>query len=297
MAKFLFNFSRLIGVMMLYSFTLADNGKVDLEQEINNYFAKLEDSFSKVVSSSVLKDRNLGPAERLFVRAMKKNRVYNTFIRTNSKGVIISEVIRGKKPERPMRDISNQQWFNYVKNKKEPFYNLIKDSDEGRYYIFWARPILKDRNRVVGSVAVKIDIWDGFYEISKDIYSPFIIKLGNKTLFSHKVNKEENYSTKEEKELAINGIKNITLVILSAGAPVASTVVEEKKDTGNLTALTKDTTKTDGEKSQKKGGGTIIVVLILIILFGGIGIGSYMLISWMQRRAFLKRLDEEDNNL
>lgn len=298
MSKLVTNFSVFISVMILYNFTFADSENINLEEKINSYFAKIEDSFSRVASSNVLKDRDLKPAEKLFVNTMKKNKVYNTFIRTNSKGVIISEVIRGKKPERPMRDVSNQQWFNYVKNKKEPFYNLIKDSEEGRYYLFWARPIIKDKNRVIGAVAVKIDIWDGFYDISKDVYIPFTIKLGNKTLFSHKVNKENKYSPREEKQLAINGIKDITLVVLSENVTFTSNTLEQKKDTVvNTTSLTNDTTKIQKKNKQNKGGGAIIIILILVVLFGGIGVGSYMLISWMQRRAFLKRLDEGDNNL
>ena len=80
--------------------------------------------------------------------------------------MIISEVIRGEKTERPMRDVSGQRWFRKVSRNKEAYYTLIKDREQARYYLFWCRPILKRGNRFIGSVVAKIDLWDSFYEFS-----------------------------------------------------------------------------------------------------------------------------------
>ena len=173
-------------IVVLSSVLPASSGTANLQEDLNAYYVKLDESFARIVDAGALRSTSLKPAERLFVRAMRKNMAYNTFLRTNSKGIIISEAIRGQKVERPMRDVSDQKWFKRVSERKEAYYTLIKDDERGRYYLFWTRPILKGGNRFVGTVVAKIDLWDSFYDFSNNLYEPFLIKLGRKSLFSHK---------------------------------------------------------------------------------------------------------------
>ena len=277
--------------IFLFSLTVfADQST--LQEDLNNYFVEFDAAFAKIVEAGAVRSTSLRPAERLFVREMRKNLAYNTFYRTNSKGVIISEAVRGQTVERPMRDVSDQRWFRKVSTNKEAYYTLINDKERGRYYLFWARPVLKRGDRFVGTVVVKIDLWDSFYEFSNSIYFPFLIKLGRKSLFSHKWNEG---ASGIEKALTIQGVDRIS-VIYSGEEKKAEPVVE-KKDTAATFAVVdsakKDTAVAAPEKKKKGGSGLLIFLLVVLVI--GIAAASFMLIAWMRRRAFLKRLDEEDD--
>lgn len=270
--------------------TTAFGAPANLQAELNNYFAGLDEAFAKIVDAGAVRSTSLRPAERLFIREMRKNRAYTEFLRTNSKGVIISEVVRGQKVERSMRDVADQKWYKKVSDSKEAYYTLIKDNDRGRYYLFWARPVLKRNDRFVGSVVAKIDLWDSFYEFSNSVYVPFLIKLGRKSLFAHKWKDGSNGA---EKELTIPGIEKIA-VVFSGDTKPETTVAQ--KDTAPAAAASVNQEKSDSKPPKKKGGAGVLIFL-LIVLFIGIAVASFMLIAWMRRRAFLKHLDEDDDEL
>jgi hypothetical protein len=269
----------------------------DLQTDINNFFVKIDASFARIVETGALRSTSLRPAERLFIREMRKNPVYTEFLRTNSKGVVISEVVRGQKVEQPMRNVADQRWFKRVSQKNEAYYTLIKDEDRGRFYLFWARPILKRGDRFVGAVVAKIDLWDSFYEFSNSTYVPFLIKLGRKSLFDHKW---KNNTDGVEKELSIQGIDKIS-VMCAEEVKQPEDAVAAQKDTAARVAAAAAPAVTDQvsntPKPPKKKGGSGILIFILVLLLAGIAIASFVLISWMRRRAFLKNLDEEDSDL
>ncbi len=268
----------------------------NLQEDLNNYYVKLDETFANLLQAGAVKSTNLRSAERLFVREMRKNQAFNTFMRTNSKGTVISEVVRAEKVERPMRDVSDQKWFKIVSEKKEAYYSLIKDEEKGRYYLFWARPILKQGDRFIGSVLVKIDLWDSFYEFSTTVYHPFLVKLGKKSLFSHKW---EGGASGSEKALTIPGIDRISVVYSSDNAPSPAASVAQK-DTAVKTvaapAAVVDTGKAKkaAKPVKKKKGGSGILIFFLVLIILGIVAASFMLIAWMRRKAFMKHLDEEE---
>ncbi|MBN1757612.1 MAG: cache domain-containing protein [Chitinispirillaceae bacterium] len=280
----------LFPAVVFFLFSPVSGASSSLQEEVNFYFVKMDEAFARIVESGAVKSTSLRSAERFFIREMRKNLAYNTFIRTNSKGLVISEVIRGQKVERPMRDISNQKWFRMVSQKKEAYYSLIRDQEKGRYYLFWARPILKRGNRFIGSVLLKIDLWDSFHEFSSSIFTPFLIKLGRKSLFS---NKWEEGATGIEKPLTVQGIDRISIVYSSERAPATAVEPKETSTKAVTVADTEKEKKADKPAKEKRGASGILVVLLVILILGIAG-ASFMLIAWMRRRAFLKHLDEEE---
>jgi len=279
---------------MLCTFSPSSGQDKVITDDLNLFFSDLDESFSRIVESGALRSTSLKPAERLFIREMRKNRSFSTFTRTNTKGMVISEAIRGEKVERPMRDVSSERWFRDVTTKKEPFYTLIKDPDRGRYYLLWARPIIKQGDRCIGTVLLRIDLWDSFYEFSNDIYFPFLIKLGRKSLFSHKW--KEGGTAKEE-QLTIQGIDRITVTYIPEKKQPATTVAPAATDTASQKAQFSvgDSAKQFKQKSTKKGGTSGVALFFLIVLVLAIIGASAMLIAWMRRRAVVRHIDEEDS--
>ncbi|HEX2958854.1 MAG TPA: hypothetical protein VHO70_18610 [Chitinispirillaceae bacterium] len=71
-----------------------------VKQDLDNYFVQIDESFTAIQKSSAIKSTNLKLAENLFVRELKKNQSFFAFYRANTKGKIVSEVVRGKTAER-----------------------------------------------------------------------------------------------------------------------------------------------------------------------------------------------------
>lgn len=263
-----------------------------LQQNLNGYYADFDNAFERIADATALKGTNLRSGEKLLIREMRKNMAYNTFMRTNSKGDVISEVVRGRKVERPMRNVSDQDWFKVVSRKNEPYYSMVKDKEEGRYYLFWVRPILKgDTERFVGTISARIDLWDSFYEFSNTIYEPFLIKLGRKSLFSHKWN--TSLSGVEE-SLAIKGIQKIS-VLYPAPSTDRQTIGQSDTLAGVTGSRDSATEEQDqGARKKVRSGASGVLVFLFVLLIVAIAAASIMLITWMRRRAFQKSLDNDE---
>lgn len=282
---------------------LSHAGTLSIRDDMNKYYEKIDESFSRLSKSAALYSTSLSSAEKLFVKELRKNLAYYVLIRTNSKGVIISEAVRGKKIERPNRNAERERWFQEVKKSKEPYYSISKDDDRGRYYLIWSKPILKN-NVFIGAVTTKIDLWDSFYEFSNSVYYPFLIRLNGLSLFSHKWN---NDFTHKEERLTIPGINRISVrfipekkqevsqdqlksdqVLPESQAPQKDTLVQV-----SAKCVLEDSVGTQPKDEKPEKGNTILIIAIVLLaasLTGGII--SFVMITKKRRQEFLKELDE-----
>jgi len=263
------------------------------KEDIENYFSELQNTFTLIAGASSVKSTSLSRTERYFVAILKKNQTLYSLIKTNSKGVIISEVIRGQTPERDYRNVADQPWFRTVLKKREDHYGFVKE-ETGRYYLFWGKPVFKGANRFVGAVAVKIDLWDCFHKISADVKEPFLIRLANKSLYSHKWEKESLYN---DDLLNIPGVRKISLRLEKIGSQKVAS------DTATF-SIEQDTAikKQPVEKKDKKGFslkkmGTFqkIVVIAMIIAFLILVFYLTKLITKIKDWHLRKKIEKEDN--
>ena len=243
--------------LIIIGFCPVTAAPLDIQKDMNEFYVKMNNSFSQIASSAQLRSTRLKKAEKLFVKILKNDRTYFTLLRTNSKGTVISEVIRGQKVERPNRDISSQSWFQQVKLNNEDYYSLIKDNDRGRYYLFWCKPIIRG-NSFVGSVVAKIDLWDSFYEFSNSVYYPFLIKLRDFSLFSHKWRDDITF---DKKNLTIPGIDDISVFYIpekkkGAILPVKDTITE---------AVATPVNQTDDQNKKSSFPLSILITIFLIL--------------------------------
>lgn len=264
-----------------------------VKQDLDNYFVQIDESFTAIQKSSAIKSTNLKLAENLFVRELKKNQSFFAFYRANTKGKIVSEVVRGKTAERSGTDIEKEQWFTAVKKNNENFYTVFKDEERGRYYLIWSKPILK-QERFVGAVCLKIDLWDSFYEFSNKIYYPILIKLGKKSLFSHKWN---DVMTSTEEELVVPGIKHISVRYIpekkaevqdtvASSLPVKDTVIAKP----DSSLIKKASLKPE---PPKKGNYGLLIFIILVGIAGAV-IVVVLIVSKKKKDAILKKIEQDD---
>ncbi len=269
-----------------------------LKQTIEDYFSELQNTFTLIAGASSVKSTSLSRTERYFVTILKKNQTLYSLVKTNSKGVIISEVIRGQTPERDFRNVADQPWFRNVSRKREDHYGFVKEEKTGRYYLFWGKPVLKGSNRFVGAVAVKIDLWDCFHKLSADVTTPFLIRLGNKSLYSHKWEKEYNY---REELLTVPGVRKISVRIrktVPAQTTEDTTALGAVKDT----TVSKTALNTKGEKKSSKGFSfkklglfQKIVLIAMIIAFLVLLFYLTKLITIIKDWRLRKKIEKEDN--
>ena len=277
-----------LAILTVNTTSFAD--KITVQDSINSFFAKMDENFQQLCESPALKSTKLSPAEKLFVRTMKRNQFYLSLVRTNSRGIIISEAIRGKNVDRPNSNAENEKWFKAVKTSSESYYSIQKDNDRARYYLIWSKPLLI-KGKFIGAVMAKIDLWDSFYEFSNSVYYPFFIRLRKLGLFSHKWKNDYTY---KEVPLTIPGVSNITVRYIpespSASATIASDSVNQQTVTDKASEEAGKTTDTSAvsEKGKSKAG----LVFILISLIAGTGVVSFVFISRKRRADFLKSLDE-----
>lgn len=263
------------------------------KEDIENYFSELQNTFTLIAGASSVKSTSLSRTQRYFITILKNNQTLYSLIKTNSKGVIISEVIRGKTPEKDYRNVADQPWFRTVLKKREDHYGFVKEKT-GRYYLFWGKPVFKGANRFVGAVAVKIDLWDCFHKISADVKEPFLIRLGNKSLYSHKWEKESLFN---DDLLNIPGVRKISLRLEKIGSQKTTL------DTATL-SIAQDTTikkqpvekkDTKGFSLKKMGMFQKIVIVVMIIAFLVLLFYLTKLITIIKDRRLRKKIEKEDN--
>jgi hypothetical protein len=263
-----------------------------VKQDLDTYFAKIDETLTAIQKSSAIKSIDLKLAENLFVRELKRNQSFYAFYRANSKGKVVSELVRMKSVERTGTNVEKEQWFKAVEKNKEDFYTVFKDEERGRYYLIWSKPILK-KEQFKGAVCLKVDLWDCFYDYSNGIYYPILVKLGKKTLFSHKWNDVINST---EERLVVPGIKNISVKY------IAEKKVEVKDTVAKLLPV-KDTViaKIDSSLVKKavslpapKKGNNGILIFVIIAGIAAVVIVIIMIVSKKRKDAILRKIEQDD---
>ena len=171
---------------------------------------------------------------------------------------------------------------------------FIKIEETGRYYLFWAAPIIDksqkkgSRGTFLGAVTIKVDLWDCFCEFSKNTEVPFLIRVNKMRLYS---NKWKDTIAYREELIKVPGVKRVLLrspkIIMAAVQP-ADTQAVLAVDSSMLKAAAADSLKrTKALKAKKHSrtvfGGIVILLIIIIIIY---------FISVLRRRMVEWRIDK-----
>lgn len=267
------------------------------KQTIDHYFAQIMDDFNHVVSAPVMTRTNLRAMDLHFVESLKQHQIIYSLIRTNSKGTVISEVIRGKAPLRNFRDISGQMWFQKVKQSFQDYYSLEKSKETGRYYLFWCKPVLKSDDQFVGAVVAKIDLWDCFHILSKETNSPFLVLLGNMSLYSHKWEKE---LTHEEQALTVPGVNDIVLRYVNEADNQTASAIAAHTDmpadaqpslTAEKSQIVTQPQEVQSESTNRVNPQIIIGLIVVALIL--VSILVFQLVTWIKHKMLMKKIENE----
>jgi hypothetical protein len=237
-----------------------------LKKELEMNFLKIYENFEIIAGSEEIKSSKLKKIDGYFINCLKYNQIFYSLIRTNSKGTVISEVVRGKSPKRKFRKVNRQRVFTIPAIDKSAYKTLVR-AKTGRYYFLWSTPVFmkksQGREKFSGVVIAKVDFWDGCHEFSKTTDTPFKILMGRKTLYNHKWDNMEGYITKSlslpgSKNLFIRSEKTIVASDIPTDTPVQTQAAAAPKSDPPQ-PKTPDTPKTTAveEPVQKPAGPTL----------------------------------------
>jgi len=268
-----------------------------LKEGIENHFAEMKESFNSIAENSAVKKSRLSYTDRFFVRALKKNQTIYALIRTNSKGIIISEIIRGQTPKREYRNIANQQWFKYIARNNKAYDGFLKE--EGRYYLFWARPVIltarSGRKRFGGAAAAKVDLWDSFHKFAASVQQPFLIRVNGKSLYS---NKWQNESVFQEEKLDIPGVDRIVVRFADASAQDYAAQPEVESDPARQTAgeeIATDAAPAAVEKPKLQVKSYIPLIIGGLVALLILAIALIRLLMWIRYKRLISKIDKGED--
>jgi hypothetical protein len=248
-----------------------------MKDTANTYFAALKKDYDKLAISKAIKNPHTDPINKLFVASLKKHLPISYLARVNTKGVLINEVVRGQIPQKKVhRKVGKEEWYSFVVKNKKAFSGISEEN--GRYYLIWSKPLLGAKKRSAGVVVEKIDLSDCFNMLSKETTAPYLIRLEQKSLYSHKWKNDSSYL---EEPMTIPGIEKITFL---TEKPVVASHAAETLDVSvqrvnSVPASPAPVTVEKPEKVKKKPAkitkkrmlviiiGIVVVLLLIILLF------------------------------
>ncbi len=190
---------------------------------IQEYFEELEAGFREYASARVVSTVKLSTTDRHFVDALEEYPGMYSLLRTNSKGIVINEVIRGQRPQRVYRSIAGQRWYRTLNRTWREHRGKIVDRT-GKTYLLWAQPIVISKasgaQRFGGAVLVKIDLLECFMRIAKENEYPFKVLIDGEVFYVHRWERAEDA---EEAPIAVPGIDSaVVMEIRVSPEPVQS---------------------------------------------------------------------------
>ena len=159
-----------------------------LKADIDAYFSGVRAAFEDVASATVVQQVDASAADRHFVNALVKYPAMTTLLRANAKGVLVNEVVRGKRPQRVYRNVAAQRWFVEAKGWR-PYDGAVSEK-ESAMLLLWARPIVVAKpsgaRRFAGAVAVKVDLAECLRTVTTVYDRPFQLLVKGQVFFAHR---------------------------------------------------------------------------------------------------------------
>ncbi len=210
---------------------------------VEEHFVALDSGFREVASARVLGSVELLSTDRHFSKALDEYLGVHSFFRTNSKGVVINEVIRGQRPERVYRSIAKQQWYRSLRSARESYRGATVDR-HGDTYLLWAEPIVVSTGggatRYGGAVGAKVSLKGCILDIAERSAAPFELWVDGRPFYSHRWTDGVEADTVP---VAVPGIDGVVVVEARSAADMSLALMTgvAPDDSGKQNAVECDT--------------------------------------------------------
>lgn len=234
---------------------------------IQEYFEELEAGFREYASARVVSAVKLSTTDRHFVDALEEYPGMHSLLRTNSKGIVINEAIRGQQPQRVYRSIAGQRWYRTLRHTWREHRGKIVDR-AGKTYLLWSQPIIISKSsgaqRFGGAVLVKIDLLECFMRIAKENEYPFKVLIDGEVFYVHRWERSEDA---EEVPIVIPGVDSAVVMEIRVSPepvqPPAADFVEPEELEEEEVAESADTTAAAVPPASQFPTGRVLLTLAL----------------------------------
>jgi hypothetical protein len=193
-----------------------------------------------------------------------------------------------EKPGVKKRKVTGESWYKHVSRKLKEYNGTMKQEENGRYYLFWAMPIVsknkKGKDTFAGAVALKVDLWDCFQKFTKGTQTPFAIHMGRLAFYSYQWSNDIAFI---EAPLSIPGAKKIT-VRYSKDAPVVQAPVAPEAPVVDSAKIKADEAARKAAEQAKHAKTRKIILGICALLLLGIAVVAFKVNSARRYNEFLK---------
>ncbi|MDG5816427.1 cache domain-containing protein [Chitinispirillales bacterium ANBcel5] len=250
--------------VLTFLMTLPRTASSDIKSDMEEHFSSLEVILNSIAEMPQTRATNLRNVDQHFISLLREHPSINSILRTNSNGVLINQVIRGRSPIRATRNVSGQRWYRTVSNSDETYFGYTRE--RGRYFLFWAKQLFNPAGRYVGTVVVKYDLEESLRDFASETDDPFVVSISDDVIFSHNWDANENIS---EQKLNVPGIDDLVLK-----ATHKTDVAQEEQVSANDLAAAVDeeeaTTEETAVAEENEEGRSILPIFLFI--FAGIGL-------------------------
>lgn len=173
---------------------------------ITGCFASLDSLIHSISHDANILTRKYSLTDKYFLNISNNNPAISGIIRTNHRGVVVSEVSFGKIKQRKFRHVRRQKWFRAVAKTSEP-YNSSYIKNKSKYFLLWVVPIIvKKENKVdfKGTIAMHIDLEKLFNTIIEEQNIQLTVMQKDRKIISNL----DSTASKDivKKEMRIKGI-------------------------------------------------------------------------------------------
>jgi hypothetical protein len=261
-----------------------------LQAGIDSFFIRLSADFDKIAVNPVVKKRQPGVIDPYFLRQLKRHQVVRSIVRTDAKGVSVTEMVRMKGANHENENYKKEQWFTEIVKGAQEYHALEKDT--GRYYLIWSKPVVSVKAKtIVGVIMMKVDLWDCFQEISNSTETPFLVFLNKTRFYDHKWKKTYDY---DEVPLSIPGANDMTLrmkTIVAAPTPPDTIPAVVKPEMAKIDSAPAPAGSTSLKTTLLKNKKILAVAGIAGIVF--LGVLLFLLVSWIRNQMVIRSIDKE----
>ncbi len=187
------------------------------------HFDSLEHVVEQIAENERARSSNLRTTTAFFKKLMARYPEFHDLLRINSRGKVTNEQARDGKVGRRYRSVARQSWFRTVGPGKEPYYGKVR-TRRGRYFLFWAVPILLD-GRSGGAILAKLDLDECLEGAASRVGGPFRIYYDGRRVFSHEWRGVDDAETAR---FDINGMEGLSVKYDAAAMQVAAAAPAKK---------------------------------------------------------------------
>lgn len=267
--------------------------------EIVAHFDSLEQVVGQIADDERARSSNLRTTTSYFRQLMDRYPEIHDLLRINSRGKVTNELARDGKTGKRYRSVARQSWFRTVGPGMEPYYGKVKTRG-GRYFLFWALPIIID-GRSGGAILAKLDLIECFEGAAVRVDGPFRVYYDGRRVVSHEW---RGVDEAESARFDILGLEGLTVKYDAENAPAAAATPAKREVPAAQSKPVAPAAKAAPAAPKKQGGEAkgktnvlgLIIFPVLIVIAVVLIVYLYRLITSAvnaQHERLMRQIDGE----